>query len=252
MIKIMKYEILRNKSTVIAILGVLVGAESVFLLGSIRSKGATMCLGLILLLLATGAAYFTVWLLGVLGFLRDLTEKNGYMMFLTPVSPYRIMFGKLLIALAELLLASGAVALLFYIDIRLLYLKYERPMDIISLVADFLGVSMGELWSAFAVAVLTAMLNTLALYSVAHLFSAVWAADQGKNSFRKGMIIVIVIITMLAYTLIAVSLPEISSSAWNPVVRGFVKKLPRYIFFAAGAVGCTCGTGYLLNRKISL
>ena len=37
-----------------------------------------------------------------------------------------------------------------------------------------------------------------------------------------------------------------------PVVRGFVRKIPRYLFYLVGTVGCTFGTAYLLNNKISL
>ncbi|MBR6172809.1 MAG: hypothetical protein IKQ49_06515 [Eubacterium sp.] len=252
MTKIMKYEILRSKVTLIALFGVLLGAEFVYLVGVMLKKDSTMSLGIIFLILAAGASFFTVWLQGLTGFRKDLTDKTGYMVFLTPVSPYRIIIGKLLVALGELVLASGLVALLGSIDIRILYAKYETPMKIIEKIAEFFGVTTSEVWAGFIVLVLTSMLSTLTLYAIAYLFSAVWAARFGTQYSGKGASIVLVVAVLIIYYLIVLNLPTLSSTARNPVVRGFVEKLPRYIFYVIGTIGCTWGTGYLMDKKISL
>ncbi|MBR3538276.1 MAG: hypothetical protein IKN79_04305 [Eubacterium sp.] len=252
MAKIMKYEILRNKVTMVALTGVLLGAEAVFLLGVILKKDSTVSLGSVFLILGAGAAFFTVWLQGLTGFRKDLNEKTGYMVFLTPVSPYRIVIGKLLVALGELIFASGLMALLGTIDIKLLYARYETPMMIIEMVAKFLGVTTSEVWAGFIVMVITSMLSTLTLYAVAYLFSAMWASRFGTGESGRAGNIILVVMVVLIYYLIVLNLPTLSSSLRNPVVRNFVQKLPRYIFYVIGTVVCTWGTGYLLNRKISL
>ena len=252
MLKIMKYEILRCKSALFALIGVLLCAEFVFLMGTVVNKGATMTLGLVFLFLATGAAFFTVWIQGLTGFIRDLTEKSGYMVFLSPVSPGRIVAAKFLVALLELLVASGLAALFFALDIRLFFAKYETPLKIIEWVALFLGVSISELWAAFSIAMLTSMLSTMALYSVAYLFATVWMAVFDEKPTGKWRGIALMLAALLVFLLIAVLLPNVYNAAFNPVVRNFIRKLPRYIFYLIGTVGCAIGTGKPLDRRISL
>ena len=79
MLKIMKYEVLRNKMTLATLGGVLALAELVFVYGIARGKSSTIGLGVVFLMLASGAAYFTIWLQGLTGFRRDLQDKTGYM-----------------------------------------------------------------------------------------------------------------------------------------------------------------------------
>jgi len=252
LLKLIKYEILRCKFTMVALIGVLLCSEVVFLVGAAANRGATMTLGIVFLLLAAGAAFFTVWTQGLMGFIRDLTDKTGQMVFLTPVSPRRIVAVKFLVALLQLFIASGLVALFFALDIKLFYAKYETPLKIIEWVARFLGVTIAELWAAFSIAMLTGMLSTIVIYAIAYLFTAVWMAGYGTNTSGKGLRIVLMIAVFLVFMIVAILLPNISNSAGNPVVRSFIRKIPRYIFFLIGTVGCAVGTGYLLEKKISV
>ena len=200
-----------------------------------------------------GITNFSVWIHGVTGFYRDLTEKTGYMLFLIPVSPYRIAIAKMLVAVCQLLLAAGLTGLMFAIDVKILFHKYETPMTILEWIASFLGVTMSEIWAAFFVTVLTSMLSTMALYAIAYQIMTVWAAVFGTRSSGKGIGVLLVILALAVFfTVIALSLPNLTSTAVNQVVRGFVRKIPRYLFYLVGTVGCTFGTGYLLNNKISL
>jgi len=252
MLKIMKYEVLRNKMTLAALGGVLALAELVFVYGMIREKGSTIGLGVVFLLLASGAAYFTIWLQGITGFRRDLQEKTGYMLFLTPVSSYSVVIAKLLVALIELSLTAGIVAFMAYIDLEMLRKKYERPITIIETIANVLGVSVNDLWAAFVVVILTSMLSVLCLFSMAYFFSAVMAHRNSKLLGGRGGTVLLVVIVVFMYYFITLNLPTVSNGVRNAVVRGFIEKIPRYIFYLFGTIGCTWGTGYLLDKKISL
>ena len=247
----MKYEVLRNKVTIIALLGVLGGAELVFLFGAVKERGSTLTLGIVFLMLASGAGYFTIWLQGLTGFRRDLQEKSGYMLFLTPMSPYSIVVGKLLVALIELAATAGIVGGLAAIDLAIMRKKYKYHIQVLETAADILGVDEGDLWAAFFVVILTSMMSVLCLYSMAYLFSAVYASSGARNLGKAGGII-LVIVVVFVYYLITLNLPTISNDIKNTVVRGFVAKIPRHIFYVLGTVGCTWGTGYLLDKKISL
>lgn len=67
----------------------------------------------------------------------------------------------------------------------------------------------------------------------------------------KGWGIALMSAGVLVFMLIAVLMPNINNEAFNPVVRIFIRKIPRYIFYLIGTVGCAIGTGSLLDKKIS-
>ena len=252
MLKIMKYEVLRNKMTLATLGGVLALAELVFVYGIARGKSSTIGLGVVFLMLASGAAYFTIWLQGLTGFRRDLQEKTGYMLFLTPVSSYSVVIAKLMVALIELARTAGIVAFMAYIDLEMLRKKYERPVRIIETIANVLGVSVDDLWAAFVVVILTSMLSVLCLFSMAYFFSAVMAYKNSKLLGGRGGTVFLVIIVVFMYYFITLNLPTVSNNVRNAVVRGFIEKIPRHIFYVLGIIGCTWGTGHLLDKKISL
>lgn len=252
MVKTMKYEFVRNRVVLLSLLGVMGGAELFYLVGILSGKNTTISLGLIFLILGAGAVYFTIWLQGLISFGRDLREKTGYMVFLTPVSPYRIVIAKLLVALIELSFTGFFLTLLMTVDLKILYAKYEKPLSIIKTVAGFLGVTPDDLLAAGIVAVVTSLISVLTLYTIAYLCSALSAVFSGGKGGQRGVTILLVVIMVIVYYVISLNLPEIDNNVRNLVVRGFVAKIPRYIFHVLGIAGCTWGTGYLLNNKVSL
>ena len=92
MLKTMKYEIIRNKLTLIILASILGAAELVFLFGIIGDNTRFVGYGILLLVLGTSVVYFAIWLLGLMSYSHDLRDKTGYMVFLTPISTYKIIF----------------------------------------------------------------------------------------------------------------------------------------------------------------
>ena len=123
MLKTMKYEVIRNKMVIIILFSILGAAEALFLFGLISDSKNMVGFGILGLVLGTSIIYFAIWLLGIMSFSHDLRDKTGYMVFLTPVSPYKIIIAKMLVGLCELI----ASALLLEKRLPLGYTYFYSP-----------------------------------------------------------------------------------------------------------------------------
>ena len=136
MLKTMKYEIIRNKLTLIILASILGAAELVFLFGIIGDNTRFVGYGILLLVLGTSVVYFAIWLLGLMSYSHDLRDKTGYMVFLTPISTYKIIFSKMLVGLFELIISAILFIILAGIDLKILLSKYSSLLERISLLQD--------------------------------------------------------------------------------------------------------------------
>ena len=229
MAKTIKYELIRHKFTLIILSCILGGAEFLFLIGTTPS--ATV-MGLMLIYAAGMAAYFTIWLLGLISFSRDLREKSGYMIFLTPVSSYTIIFSKIIAALLELAVAAVS-------------------MDFLREFSSLLDTTTDRVWSVFLSIWITGLFTTLTLYAIAYFGSALAAMSTQSKGGRRWLSVGIIFGILIVYTIIAKSLPEISVRS-DVLFRELIERIPNIIFALAVSAGCTYATGYLMDKKISL
>lgn len=73
-----------------------------------------------------------------------------------------------------------------------------------------------------------------------------------SNGGQKAISVLLVIGILILYSVITRALPKLSNDSTVLVVREFIASIPTLIFSVVVTVGCTLGTGYLVNRKISL
>jgi len=253
MLKLMKYEFIRNRVTMFVLGGILGGAEVIFLLGAMSKDSGTMGTGMVLLVLGSSIIYFTIWLLGLISFSRDLREKSGYMVFLAPVSPYKIVFSKMLLGLLELFATAILLLLLASIDLKILSATTGSwEANLTQVLFRFYGISVKELWADCAVLLISSVFSVLTMYSIAYLGSAIAALVSKSNSGQKWLGVLFVILILIVYFVIDDALPEIKNNIRNEFVNVFVRQIPSFILSAIAIVGCSWGTGYLLDKKISL
>ena len=249
MLKTVKYELMRNRLTLLILACILGGAELIFLLAG--SPGSIV-LGLMLLYAGGMISYFTIWLMGLLSFSRDIREKSGYMIFLTPVSPYKIIFSKMLTGLIELAVAAIALILLAVLDMGIINARYGRELSFLRTFARMVNTTPEEVWAVVIVLLISGVFITLTVYSIAYLGSAIAATATQSKGGRRGLSIVFVILILIVYRAIADSIPELDVSVKSHFFREFLSKIPQLIFDILVATGCTLGTGYLMDKKISL
>ena len=253
MLKLMKYEFIRSRTTMFVLGGILGGAELIFLFGNMTKNSSTMATGMVLLVFGSSIIYFTIWLLGLISFSRDLREKSGYMVFLATISPYKIVFSKMLLGLLELLATAFLLILLASLDLNILSSTTGGWRESLAQVlARFFRISTNELWASCVVLVISGVFSVLTMYSIAYLGSAIAALVSKSNSGQKWLGILFVILILIVYSVIDNNLPEIRNHVSNEFVNVFVRHIPSFIFSAVVICGCSAGTGFLLDKKISL
>ena len=154
--KLIKYELRKNLSMLIAMLSTIGAVEIYFLLSLAADKESHVAVSAILMPIGCFLIALLVFILGVTSYSRELSQKSSYLVFMTPHSTLSIISSKVLYTVV---LGVGFAALLgglLLLDIPLLL--------------DYFGE-----WSGFA-QMLDNLLGTRNLSLAAFLFTALFFA----------------------------------------------------------------------------
>ena len=120
MLKMMKYEYRRGVFPLLVVITALAAAELLFLIGIFAEKDLLTGLGITFLVLGGWASFMFVLIYGVIIYSQDLKNKTGYMVFMTPISNYKIIGAKLLSILLTGATLVAFLGLLIVVDYNLL------------------------------------------------------------------------------------------------------------------------------------
>ena len=114
MLKLMKYELRKNRALILTILGVILALEVYFLVSAHMAKAndiatsmtqaaqraeINLIVSMVLLATAGFATALAVFIMGVSGYSRELNQKTSYLIFMTPKSALSVVASKLLFTL---------------------------------------------------------------------------------------------------------------------------------------------------------
>jgi ABC-2 type transport system permease protein len=128
MARIMKYEFIKNRFRYLIMAAILLLVEVGFLITNAASYHILSGMLLLLMVAEVGTLLIVIFE-GIAMFNRDLREKTGYMVFMTPLPSWQILLGKI----AVILLVGSALFIgytfLGYLDLHLLVgaMKREDP-----------------------------------------------------------------------------------------------------------------------------
>lgn len=115
MFKLIKYEFLKKQKFLFATIAGLIFMELGILFG-IYKGGQWSALSIFLIFIMISGIVLLVFIDTVRSYSFDLNNKQGYSLFLTPVSGYKIIASKALVSLIELLLGVFVVFILMYLN----------------------------------------------------------------------------------------------------------------------------------------
>lgn len=195
MLKLMKYEFRKLRGALLAMLGLLAVLEIGFLIG-LRNEKADMtgiCLGLITLLVFIVYAY--ILLAGMASYSRELKEKSGYLIFMTPVTPLGIVLSKLLFTALAALAATAVFGVAAYADYRALFSRLDidpQYLDQINLMLRFglnADASVQQILRYAGFSVVTVLIEVMLTMCTAYLAITLSATLlQNKKGFLRGLI----------------------------------------------------------------
>lgn len=263
MLKSMKYEFRKN-AFVLTIIGVVfVIAEIMFLIGTGFDNEKLFGIGLFVLLLLgfVGSAY--IMINGVNAYSRDLKDKSGYLVFMAPISTYKIIGAKLLMIFVEILVFSIVSFLAAVVDIFFFVrVQTDVTMDeILEGLSFFFQMPKSDLYMQIAVIVAFVFSALLALYMIVTLayLSISLSATVFQNKRGKGLVSFLVFIALgILLSYIGNMIPNLKITYPEDYqlvqiyLTSFANNLPSYAYMLAVCAASYIGTVKLLDKQISL
>ncbi len=177
MLRLLKYELRKTLFAKLVILAITVVAEVVFLAGYWSHNENTLVIGCGLL---TAVAVTGIALMGILSLVtlhKDMNTRQGYMLFMTPNSCYRILGAKVIECALSLLIAGAFFFGLAMLDFNILLgnntFKYiwDFFTDVLEMISPQISLTAPVL-SALAFSLLAGWLCTITTAYLADVISS--------------------------------------------------------------------------------
>ena len=120
MLRLLKYELRKTLFSKLILFGITMIAEAIFLIGFWGKNENTLTIGALLLFFIAVSGITLMGVLSLITLHRDMNTKQGYMLFMTPNSCYRILGAKVVECSLSLVIAAAFFFALGYLDFSLL------------------------------------------------------------------------------------------------------------------------------------
>ncbi len=138
MFKLMKYEIRKQAVSKVIILSITALLQLLFLVGVGTDNDDLTGLGVGWLIFFSFCAIVYLGFEVINTYSKDLKEKQSYMLFLTPHSPYTILGAKLISAFFQLVIAVLIFFMLLVFNTSVVLSKYEIVSEIVEIISMIL------------------------------------------------------------------------------------------------------------------
>lgn len=246
MLKMIKYEYKRALHTLGLVFGILIGLEILFVVSALINWESMMTIALAIISMIVFCGYIFILGVGIRTYSDDLKKKEGYLVFMTPVSSYGIIGAKLI----STLLAGVSFVILAIvaqkINFGILGTKYNMPSvsDMFTQIIVAMGADAESTMFSIFVLFLLVLVEFYMIITMAY-FSISLSATILQN--KKGKGIISAIIFVLIYILVT-----IISYIIRPNDSGIIDVWISMIFYFIVVLLCYVGSAYLLDKKISL
>ena len=186
MLKLIKYELRKNRTALLVLLAVIAAIEAYFLISIAREADTDVIVSLSLLTFAMAASSLAVFIFGVSSYSGELKRKSSYLIFMTPNSTLAVIVSKLLFTLTLSVLFTALTLSLIAVDIPLVaetYGEWEGYFMLFDAMMMQQGVSIHEVLLSVTLTFAQMFLQLLSYVGVAYL--AITISATILNS-RKG------------------------------------------------------------------
>lgn len=227
MLKLMKYEFRKTWFIKLILLGVTAVAEIIFLIGLYARHEDTMAVGTFLLFVLAFGGLLLIGVESVVVLHRDMNTKQGYMLFMTPNSCYRILGAKVLECSISVLVVGAFFFALGALDITLIFAKqgmlslmWKRIQDALSHMT-FAGRPIQLDLPAIASISICVLASWIATITTAFLSDVISSALLNGKKFNG-------LISFLIFVALSWGLSELISLA----VGGFREVIPYMLVYS--------------------
>lgn len=254
MFKLMKYEFRKKRNILLIIGGGFLLLQLWYLVTFFQKDPEKMMVSSIFLILFSVVCFFTVFILAISNYYKELNSKSSYLIFMTPNNSYSIIFSKMLSILCMGILIAVLIVLLALLDIRLYYQAVptaESFSDMLKETLRSLGVPVNELFITAVSGIFTFLIEFFAMVSVGYLAVTLSLTFLQNSKLRGVLSAALFLLINYAITKITALLPLTNE---NPASLGeaLLSLWPATLFQLAVLILCIFVSGKLLEKKVSL
>lgn len=250
MLKLMKYELRKQAFSKLIILIITLLGELMFFAGVVLDRHNTIGISMGLLSMFTFGAMFFIAFESIITYYNDLKQKQSYMLFLTPNTPYTIVGAKVLSSGAQIILSGVVFAVIFGIDGAVMLARYSSIKQIKELVTSFIDMQYhinidSKLLILAVLALLISWISVITLAYLSITLSTTFLAEKkGKALISFLIFLLLEYIFSRAVDLIT-NIPGITLSASNTL-------LVNIILYALITTATYLVTAWMLDKKVSV
>lgn len=250
MLKMIKYEYRRIIGFLGIVFGSLVVLEILFLLGSALDMNGISAFSFAVLTLEISLGYIVILSAGIKTYSDDLKKKEGYLVFMTPISSYGILAAKMISTFL-----AGVSFVVISVIFEMINFDIIGAEFNIKEFMNFVAFAFKDAGIDYRLAIFIAfLLFLIAFYMIITMayFAISISATILQNKKGKGIIsVVIFVVFYIIITIVADAVkPDVVTI--NNFSDAMLSVLPQYIVYLTVAVLSYFGAAYLLDKKISL
>ena len=249
MLKLIKYELIKQRTSKVIIGAILAVLEIVFLVSMAVGKEEIMAIAAGMLVFLAAITFVIVGLEEIITYYHDLRDKSGYMLFMTPYNVYTIMGSKILTGFLSIVAAVIVFGVVGFADVTLVFAKYGELQMLFDQMREFISFS----WQVDIDAALTISSIVQTVFSwvgmVTSAFLAITLCITIFSGMRAKGLISFVIYCVLngIFSIVVVQIGNWIDVSSATVLMSYMAVLD--VLFAGA---CYAATGYLLNKELSL
>ena len=249
MLKLMKYELVKQRTSKVIIGAILALLEVVFLASMLLGKEEIMAIAAGMLAFLASVTFVIVGLEEIITYYHDIRDKSGYMLFMTPHNVYTIMGSKILTGFLSIVAAVVVFGIVGFADVTLVFARYGELKSFFNWMQEFVSIN----WQVnIDVGLIIASVIQTVFSWVGMVTSAFLAITLCMTIFSgmrvKGLIsFVIYCVLNIAFNIVVVQVGNWLDISTATSLMAYMAVLS--VIFAGA---CYAATGYILNKELSL
>lgn len=252
--KLIKYEFIKNRMALLITLGGFLAAEAMILMGFEFDFGLPLAFGFLLEIALFPVCFFVGPIISAKTYTKELSDKSGYLVYMTPNSCYKIVGSKYLFAfiveLAYVLVVIGSTILNGKLLADAVGFSEEIYRAIVSL-AQLVGIDLNTMLVSTLCSIfqfIMVILMLIGIYYVAHTLTATVMMNVKGRGLVAGVLFIIGTIGALKLMAVMPSAGKVTGLSWTY----FLSLLPSFAA-TVGVIAVTyIITAVMLDKEVSL
>lgn len=256
MLKMLKYEFRRGIFPLLIVGIVIAAIELYFLISTLTEHADYSIIAVSLLILAAFCCYLFVLIYGIISYSQDLKNKSGYLVFMAPISSYKVIGAKLLSILLTGAIIVAVIFGLLTLDLSLAYSTYDSIdtfYDFLSNILELGGYSLGGVILRLLAFILVFLIQFFMTITLAYLAVSVCSTILQTKKIKGFISFVLFIVFYVILSVIASKIPHLSNPGPNATfMEAMYAMIPQIALYFVVMVASYIGSSVLLEKKISL